>query len=311
MNIREEGGRVSIRSAASWGRADSAMVVACFFWALGTVLTKGAAGGGDGQFKVFTYHGIRMALATVCMFTGLRLSGRDCRIEPGDVGIFLLVSFTGFFAFMAVFHFGLSMTSAANAGILIGTIPLFIMLISVLTGRERPGLYVVLGMLLGLAGVLSITGLSGVGEVSLGDGLVIISCVSWAFFTVFGADLVKKYAAFVSMAWIFLFSTLFTLPLFLYDVFRQDWSGIEPRYWLYAVIAAVGPLVLSNTLYYYALSVIGPSRVGVYTNLEPVFTLVLAWFVAGEKVTVYHVTGLMAIFAGIRLIKVPRNMNSI
>lgn len=296
---------------AQWGKADSAMVGACLFWALGTVLTKGAAGGGEGQFEVFTYHGIRMALATVCMFAGLRLRGYDYRIVPGDTGMFLLVSFTGFFAFMAVFHYGLSMTSAANAGILIGTIPLFIVLISVMTGRERPGLFVILGMLLGLAGVLSITGLSGVAGVSSGDGLVIVACISWAVFTVFGADLVKKYAALVSMAWIFLFSTLFTMPLFIYDAVRQDWGGIEPRYWLYAVVAAVGPLVVSNTLYYYALSVIGPSRVGVYTNLEPVFTLVLAWIVVGERVTVFHVIGLVAIFAGIRLIKVSRNTSLI
>jgi len=46
---------------------------------------------------------------------------------------------------------------------------------------------------------------------------------------------------------------------------------------------------------------IGPSRVGVYTNLSPVFTLLLAALVRGETITAAHVAGLIVIIVGIAI----------
>jgi drug/metabolite transporter (DMT)-like permease len=100
---------------------------------------------------------------------------------------------------------------------------------------------------------------------------------------------------------------VFHIPLFLMQAGDQSWSGIPAHHWVYMVVAALGAMFLSNTLYYFALDRIGPSRVGMYTNLEPGFTILLAWGIGRETITAAHITGFIAIMAGIGLTKMGGN----
>ena len=60
---------------------------------------------------------------------------------------------------------------------------------------------------------------------------------------------------------------------------------------------------MANILYYFAVGKIGPSRVAVYTNLAPGFTLMLAYFMLGEHVTALQLCGLAVIMGGIAVSK--------
>ena len=70
---------------------------------------------------------------------------------------------------------------------------------------------------------------------------------------------------------------------------------------MYVAFSCVGSLYLANTLYYFSIKKIGPSLVGVYTNLTPVFTLIMAWLLRGERITFSQVAGLIIIISGIAI----------
>ncbi|MCE5248663.1 DMT family transporter [bacterium] len=296
---------------ARYGYADGAMLAACFLWALGTVLTREAIGGMPGGFHVYIFNGIRLSIATVLLFGFIIATGRSPWIRREHIGLVALVSFFGFFLFMAIFHLGLSRTTASHAGILSGTIPLYIVGISALTGIEKPTIWVVIGIAVGFSGVAALTFRGGISDFNPGDLLVIISCLCWAIFTVFGKGIVDCYSPLVSMGWTFFFTTVYHIPLFIMQLPGQSWSAITPNNWGNACIAAVGPLFLANTLYYYSLGKIGPSRVGAYTNLEPAFTLLLVYLLSSrETITALHIVGLTAIMTGIGLTKFRNNMGN-
>ena len=279
------------------------MIASCFFWALGTVLTKDSIGDAPGSFRVYVFNGLRLVIATVVLFIYMFLRGESPVIRREHIVRMALVSLFGFHLFMVVFHLGLTMTTASHAGILIGTIPLFIVIVSTVTGVERPNRWLILGILTGFTGVAALTAHNGIFGINPGDLLVIVSCMSWAFYTVYGKTVLEIYSPIVTTAWVFLFTTIFHIPLFLMQVSGQSWSAIPVHSWVNMVIAAIGALFLSNTLYYYALDVIGPSRVGIYTNLEPGFTLLLAWGIGSETITTIHIVGFIAIMTGIVLTK--------
>ncbi|MFC1607000.1 DMT family transporter [Candidatus Latescibacterota bacterium] len=283
--------------------ADSAMIVACFFWAVGTVLTKDSISDTHGGFKVYVFNTLRLYVATGGIFVYSMLTGENIKLRRDHILRMACLAFIGMFLFMVIFHLGLTMTTATHAGVLIGTIPLFIILISALTGVERPTLWMVGGVIVGFAGVAALTSRNGRVGINTGDALVILSCICWAVYTVFGKTVLKYYSPVVSMAWIFFFTSIYHTPIFFLQVTQQSWGDISPKNWINMVVAALGALFVSNTLYYYSLDKIGPTRAGIYTNLEPAFTLLLAYMIGLESMSANHIIGFITITAGIGLTK--------
>ena len=63
-------------------------------------------------------------------------------------------------------------------------------------------------------------------------------------------------------------------------------------------------MIKKRFLNYYSIKKIGPSRAGVYTNLTPVFTLLLAVLMRGEIITMLQIIGLGIIITGIGISRV-------
>ena len=111
------------------------------------------------------------------------------------------------------------------------------------------------------------------------------------------------YSPMVTVAWVYLFTSIYQFPLALYQIKDQVFSAVAPINWLYLFVSTVGSVLLANILYYYAVNKIGPSRAGVYTNLTPVFTLLLAVAIRSETITPLQILGLVLIISGIALSK--------
>ena len=73
---------------------------------------------------------------------------------------------------------------------------------------------------------------------------------------------------------------------------------------LFVTLSALLSLYTGYTLYYYGVSRLGPSKAGVYTNLTPVFTLIFAVLIRGEKILMIQIIGLAVIITGIGITKI-------
>ena len=294
---------MTTRAAA--GKADILMVIVCLLWALGTVVCKNAFGETPETFRVHVFNGLRFPLAAALLFLMLRFSGSPLGLRREHLAGVALVSFFGMFLFMVLFNVGLSLTTAANAGIFLGAIPLIIAVTSLARGSERPEWRLIAGIIAGLCGVILVNGQAGVFGFNRGDLLVLASGFCWAVYAVWGERYLEIYPPMLVTAWILLFLSLFYVPLFLMDLPRQTWSTVSLANWGNLAYSAVGGVLLGNTLYYAAIRHVGPSRSGIYINLEPVFTLLLAFFLRGERITPFQVIGLAVVIFGVILARSP------
>jgi drug/metabolite transporter (DMT)-like permease len=76
--------------------------------------------------------------------------------------------------------------------------------------------------------------------------------------------------------------------------------------WIGFAFAVLGPLVLTNLLWFTAIDEVGPSRASLFANLQPFLAAIVALLLLDERLTATQVVGGVAIAAGIVLARERR-----
>jgi len=287
----------------SFALPDAALVTTCFFWGLNAVITKSAVGDVPETFRVFIYNGLRVPAGALLLILTVKLSDGSPVIKWHHIRYMASLAFFGMFMFMVSYILGISMTSSANTGIITATTPLFILAISFISGIEHPTTRMVTGISVGFCGMIALTFKKGGISLNIGDFLILCSSLFWAIHTVYGKKMLTFYSPLVTTVWVYLFTSLYQLPLVFSQLPNQTFSAVSPMNWFYLSVSTVCSIFLANSLYYYSINKIGPSRAGVYTNLTPVFTLILAVIIRGETISPLQIIGLLVIISGIAITK--------
>ena len=133
-----------------------------------------------------------------------------------------------------------------------------------------------------------------------GDALAIGGAVTWAAYSVALAPLMRRYSPF-RLSSVFLLTV--TVPLFALgasQIDHQEWN-FGPLVWLGFAFAVIGPLIVTNLLWFTAIDRVGPSRASLFANLQPFLAAIIALLLLSEKITVIQVVGGFAIGGGIVL----------
>jgi drug/metabolite transporter (DMT)-like permease len=86
------------------------------------------------------------------------------------------------------------------------------------------------------------------------------------------------------------------------QLLSEDFGAIRPWVWCLFAAAVLGPLVLTNYLWFTALDRVGPSHATLFANLHPFAGVVLAVILLSESLTVVQILGGAAIALGIALV---------
>jgi len=293
--------------APLFGTGDLAILLTCFIWGLGAVAVKFAIGPTLETFRVYVFNGLRLPVVSLLLFTVVKLRGGSIAVRREHFSLIASVAFFGMFLNTVTAIAGLSLSSASNMGIIVTTTPLFILIVSFISGVERASKRLIAGIIVGMSGVLLINYRHGELSYNFGDILILLSCLFFAIYAVYGKKIVNTYSTLLAGAWMFLFSAIYQFPLFLYQLPDQSWDTIPPINWINLGFGTFGSFFAANVLFFYAIQKIGPVRTGLYLNLQPVFTLMAAYILIGEQITVMKVLGLTVILIGLGITKItPR-----
>nr|MBA3376298.1 DMT family transporter [Actinomycetota bacterium] len=127
--------------------------------------------------------------------------------------------------------------------------------------------------------------------------------VTWAAYSVSIAPLMKSYSPFRISAVVLL---AMWVPLFAISVPQatdQDYSALGWGVWLALGYAIVGPLVLTNVLWFTAIGRVGPSHAAIFANLLPFAAAILAVLLLDETLTLVQVVGGVLIGLGILVVR--------
>jgi drug/metabolite transporter (DMT)-like permease len=271
------------------------------FWGLSFVSSKTILNSG---VPPMTMVCIRFVIATVVLNVFLRRIDPAARLRKKDI---LPLAVSGLFGVTIYFFFesrGIKLTSASHASLIIAVIPVVTLLAEALFFRTRISWLTIAGILLSVVGVVFVVwrpGSGGDGKGTLlGDLFMFGACISWVVYIILSKDLHKRLSEIAITAYQSLFGTAFLIPLALLEM--HQWVPITLAAGLNLAYLAIFCSALSNFLYVYALSRLGPIAVSPYINLIPVVGVIGGVVLLGESLVWSQVAGGIVILAGVLLV---------
>jgi drug/metabolite transporter (DMT)-like permease len=281
--------------------AELALIVTVVIWSLNFTSVKV----GIAHIEPLAFSVVRFALgAAVTAAVVLWREGMP-HFRRRDMPLLLTAAACGITINQAAFVGALSLTSASNVALLVGTIPIFTALIAVASHQEKLNLAHWIALVSGLVGVTLIVLGSpgeGAGAVSLGGGaLALLTAASWAAYSVIIRPLMRRYSALQLSAFMMIVGTVALVPFALPDMVRQDWSSVPSEAWLALGYAAILSVALTNILYFNAIGLVGASRAAMYAYLEPFLGVLFAVVLIKERVELVQLIGGLIIVAAVAL----------
>ena len=265
-------------------------------WALNLTVTRYILTHG---FQPLAYATVRYGSATVVFVTIALVAERTLRIRRRDLGLVVLAALCLWLNQLS-FVYALEKTSASTIALILGATPIFAALIGLSFGLERLSRRFWIAATISFAGVgfVALGSSGGVSGDVRGDLLGIATAATWAGYSVAIAPLMQRYSAsqisavVLSLGWVLI--ALVGFP----QVADQDY-GLGWKVWVLLAFATLGPLVVTNLLWFRALHRIGASRATLVANLQPFVAAVFALVLLSERMTLLQVVGGVLIAGGI------------
>ena len=217
----------------------------------------------------------------------------------------LIMGGCGLSLFNAFFYIAAHSTTAVNLGIIQSTMPGMILLGSFMFFGDRINRLQFSGLLLTLLGVGVIVTQGSLEQLmqltfNHGDLLMIFACSFYAMYTV-GLKSRPKISGMVMLAYFSVAAFLMTIPLMIFESFI--YGTVMPGVKGFAIVfyIAIVPSFLSQIFFMRGVDLIGPGSAGLYANLVPIFSAIMAVLLLSEDFALFHLAAMLLVFGGIGL----------
>ena len=270
--------------------------------------------------SVFLLAWLRFGIGGVVMLHWLKRSPLEVPMSGTTKRLLFLESFFGNFLFSIAMLYGVSMTSAVSASVIMATIPAVVALMSWAFLKERIGLRIWAAIACGVLGIAVLAlsknelhsdvsrGLEADlanSKVLWGNILVFVAVLCEAAYAVIGKKLTgslppKRIAALINL-WGFVLVT----PMGLYAAWHFDFSTVAPPLWLLLVFYALAASVWTVWLWMTGLQTVPAARAGVFTVMLPISAAVVGVLVLGETLSSMQMLAFGIALLGVLLATLP------
>ena len=273
-------------------------------WGTTFVWTKLLIINGLSPAQIFT---LRFIIAYV-LLTGFSLwRGRHKWLSDNwrDELTMMALGLTGGSMYFLTENESLRFTTATNTSLIVCSCPLFAMLIIALFYKsERFSRLQGLGSLLALIGMAAVV-LNGhfVLHLSpLGDTLAFSACICWALYTLLMKPVMGRYPAMFITRKVFFYGILTILP---YYIFVPDMPSLDvlmrPEVALNLLFLGSVASMLCYLTWSWCMKGLGAVICTNWVYVNPITTIIAAWLILDEQITVYFLIGSILIIAGMYL----------
>ena len=276
------------------------LLTTVLLWALNLSVTKYILTHGLGPLP---YATVRYGLGALIFVALTLVAERTLRIQRRHLPIVALAAVVLWLNQLS-FIFALDLTTASTIGLLLGAIPIFTALFGLLLGTERPSRRFWIAAAISAVGV-GLVALGAGGEVSashVGILLGLSTGATWAAYSVTVAPLMRTYSPSRVSAIVFPATWVMLALSGLQQTSDQDWS-VGWEVWSLLLFATLGPLVLTNVLWFRSIHRIGPAKATLAANLQPFVAAVLAVILLSEPLSWLQVVGGVLIGVGILFVR--------
>src|SRR5690348_7616367 len=247
---------------------DALLVLMAVVWAVNYTVAKF----GTRTVPPLAYNAVRILMAVIALLI-IGWVGSHDRPSKRDVIALAVIGVIGNGLYQVCFIEGLARSRAGTVALMLAASPAFIAIVGRLFRIEHVGKRGWTGIALQLVGislvVLGSVAHSESGDSPLGSFLLLAGSVFWALF----ATLIKRFTDRMSVINVGAYSqagdALFVTVVGLPSIVTTDWTVVPAPVWAAIIYSGIGALVAGNLIWYYGVSRLGPPRVSMFSNLQP------------------------------------------
>ncbi len=276
-------------------------LLAIIFWGASFIATKYLLD----ELTPETIISMRLILAISLLLTIALLQKRDFSVNLKSHGYILLL------AMIAVFHLwiqvtGLKFTTASNTGWIIGTAPIFMALLGLFFFKEKLNTLKITGIIIATFGLLMLVGNGNPANIDLiknkGDLLVLASAFTWGIYSMVNKKISLNYSPVMTILYLFIMMAIIIIPFTINDGAIKSVINLSGIGWIAILFLGLLCSGVAYVIWAYALREMESAKVGAYLYFEPFVTVIAAWILLSEDITLFMILSGLIITAGVFLV---------
>lgn len=279
---------------------DVLLILIAIIWALNFSVVKVSLQ----EIDSLSFNALRYILAAGLLAYTARARGYSLKVDREDFWPLVGIALVGNVLYQLFFIIGVDYTYSANAAVILGTIPVWVALLSHLFTDEKLTRYKSIGIGLAFTGIVLIVtgskaGISIASKTFLGDVIILCAAISWGVYTILAKRFLKKYPSTQFTGVMSIIGMIFLLIIGLPNLTQVNWTGISLKGWggiFYSGLLSIG---LAYLIWNNSVSKIGAVRTAAYQNLVPVLGLVFGVVLLQEALTLQQYSGSALVIVGI------------
>ncbi|MBQ2375540.1 MAG: EamA family transporter [Bacteroidales bacterium] len=277
------------------------IIFSMIFWGISFVWTKELL---NANFPVFLILTIRLAIASILMFSVFKLMGKLERIEKTDLPKFFLLALFEPFLYFIGENFSMHFVDASFAAIMIALLPIVNPIALHIFNKDKIGWNLLFGAVISVIGIM-IMSINPEGEIKIswqGTLLLLLAVFAGSGYSVILSRLINKYNPITITTTQNIVGILYFLPCLL--IFDLD--KISSVVWTKDAILSLVFLAIfcsagAFMLYSYSAKLLSVIKVSIFTNAIPVVTIIVAIILGQELFSFLKVLGILIVVSGLLL----------
>ena len=279
---------------------DMLLILIAIIWALNFSVVKVSLE----EIDALSFNALRYVLAAGLLAFTTKKRGYPLRVERQDVWPLIGIALVGNVLYQIFFIIGVDYTYSANAAVMLGTIPVWVAVLSHLFTEEKLTKYKTLGIGLACVGILLIVtgskqGISLASKTFLGDLIILGAAISWGVYTILAKKFLKKYPSTQFTGVMSIIGMVCLLLIGLPNLVSVEWTKVSLIGWMGVIYSGLLSIGLAYLIWNNSVSKIGAVRTAAYQNLVPVLGLVFGVVLLQEALTLQQYSGSAMVIAGI------------
>lgn len=271
-------------------------------------------------FPVFLLAWLRFGIGGLAMLHWLRKPASEAPLDAPTKRLLFLESFLGNFLFSICMLFGVSMTSAVAAGVIMASIPACVAVMSWGFLRERVGLRVWASVACAVLGIALVSLSKGEHSAQvlkgaeadlaskkawLGNLLVFCAVLCEAAYAVIGKKLTGSMGPKRISSLINLWGFALVTPLGLWQALQFDFTSVSGSIWVLLLFYSLAASVWTVWLWMTGLKTVPAAQAGVFTVMLPIATATVGVFLLGERMNGLQIAAFGIALVGVVLATLP------
>lgn len=251
---------------------------------------------------------LRFAMGLIILGIAVAMRKQFSLLNRNEWLYFALLGFLGITFHQWLQSNALETSEASTTAWIVSTTPVFMALLGWIVLREKLPWIKIAGILLAFVGVLLVVYHGNLKAISLrnfgkpGDILVLVSAINWAVFSVLSRRGLKAHPAALMMFYVMSLGWVFISILFFTTTKLSEFGKLTLNGWLGIAFLGIFCSGLAYIAWYDALKALSAAQTGVFLYIEPLVTVVVAFLILGEAITLASLLGGGIIIFGVWLV---------